>query len=84
MQLDLYLSLSIFSFVLFLFMLFLYLKQKDISGAYLSQNSDLQEELQEIQEEKQTLTLNHVVLNTRYEEEIKSSNTPLNCLNSFK
>jgi len=84
MQLDLYLILSIFSFVLFLVMLFLYLKQKDINDIQEGVHIQLNEELSSLNQEKQTLTLNYAVLNTRYEEEIKASSEKLVMLQDAK
>ena len=84
MQLDLYLTLAIFLFLLFLIMLFLYLKQKEMTTACISQYTELKEELEESYKERQTLNLNYAVLNTRYEEEIKSSNEKLLVLQDTK
>ncbi len=84
MQLDLYLILSIISFIFLLVILYLYLKQKDINRNYAAINSELNEELLALNEEKNSLTLSYAVLNTRYEEEIKSSSEKLIVLQDAK
>ena len=91
MQIDFYLIITIVSTILFLGTLFLYLRQKDIS----LNSSALLEELNNkyilllndktlLQELKNKLEVQYAVLNTRYEEEIKSSTQKLEVLRNAK
>jgi len=98
MAFDLYMILSVFALLLFISTLFFYLKQKEKSLSLLQlsqhlqeQNSTaekelklLKEEYSELGERCQNLELQHAVLNTRYEEEIKSSVEKLQVLQNAK
>jgi DNA recombination protein RmuC len=84
MQLDLYLILTIFSSLLFLIILFLYLKQKDLISHASLQEETLQAQNSELKRESQDLKVRHAILNTRYEEEVKSSAEKLKVLQEAK
>jgi len=74
---NIYLIVLIASFIILLILLFLYLKQKDIS-------KQLSSEKEVLLETKNELQLQYAILNTRYEEEIKSSNEKLLSLQNAK
>jgi len=91
MAFDLYIILSIITFLLFISVLYLYLKQKDKSLSLLNISQHLEAELNSLKEEHsevgercQNLELQYAVLNTRYEEEIKSSSEKLQVLQNAK
>ena len=80
MQFDLYMILAVLGFLLFLVTLFLYLQQKDINfklSSVVSKNKELEEE-------RNNLEIKYAVLNTRYQDEIKSSNEKLTTLKEAK
>ena len=80
MQLDIFMILSIVLGLLFLVTLFLYLKQKDNASRLVQELQNAQE----IEEYKNNLEVKYAVLNTRYEEEIKSSSEKLTVLQNAK
>ncbi len=84
MQFDLYLLLAVFLFFCFLIMLYLYLKQKKQFHEEQMKNEKLQQELANISKEKNDLELRYAVLNTRYEDEIRSSKEKLEVLQNAK
>ena len=83
-HLDLYLLLSIIILIFLLITLFLYLKQKEISTALEFEYQALKLELSSREKELGELELRYAILNTRYEEEIKSSNEKLIALQEAK
>ncbi len=83
-HLDLYLLLSIIILIFLLITLFLYLKQKEISTVLKSEYQVITLELSNTEEELRELELRYAVLNTRYEEEIKSSNEKFTALQEAK
>ncbi|MCD6172669.1 MAG: DNA recombination protein RmuC [Sulfurimonas sp.] len=76
--------LFIVVFCFFVFLTVLYLKQKDLLRLALEKNKELDSWHVEMTKEKNDLQLKYAVLNTRYEEEIKSSNEKLAVLRSAK
>ncbi len=84
MQLDLYFVLTWVAFFLFLATLFLYLRERDVNGSITLGYQELNSKLKEESEAKNALQLQYVVLNARYEEEIKSSNEKLVALQEAK
>ncbi len=84
MQFDLYFILFLFSFILFVGVLFLYLKQKERFEEEHKKKQVLSGELETLSKEKNNLELRFAVLNTRYEEEIKSSKERLEALQNAK
>lgn len=81
---DVYMMLFIVVFCFFVFLTVLYLKQKDLLRLALEKNKELDSWHVEMTKEKNDLQLKYAVLNTRYEEEIKSSNEKLAVLRSAK
>ena len=81
---DIYLVALIVSFVVLLILLFLYLKQRDISNILNLQKEELIQNSNTLLQEKNDLQLQYAVLNTRYEDEIKSSNEKLQTLKDAK
>ena len=81
---DLYLILLIFSFIAILVLLFMFLKQKDLYVNTLAQKDELQENYAELELEQHDLELQYAVLNTRYEDEMKSSKEKLDVLQDAK
>ncbi|MCD4667998.1 MAG: DNA recombination protein RmuC [Sulfurimonas sp.] len=81
---DVYMILFIVVFCFFVFLTVLYLKQKDLLRLALEKNKELDSWHVEMTKEKNDLQLKYAVLNTRYEEEIKSSNEKLAVLRSAK
>ncbi|MEA2073005.1 MAG: DNA recombination protein RmuC [Campylobacterota bacterium] len=91
MHYDLYVVLSIFGFISFLVTLYLYLKESSIRTAITQKLLLLQDEFRENISEHELLKKNytdleisHAVLNTRYEEEIRSSVQKLQVLQNAK
>ena len=81
---DVYLLALSGSFIVLLLLLFLYLKQRELSKALDIQRDELTLNNNELIQEKNDLQLQYAVLNTRYEEEIKSSNEKLQALKDAK
>ena len=81
---DIYLVALVVSFIVLLILLFLYLKQKEISNGLNIEKEELINSSNLLLQEKNDLQLQYAVLNTRYEEEIKSSNEKLQTLKSAK
>jgi DNA recombination protein RmuC len=81
---ELYLILLIVSFVVILALVFLYLKQKDLYFKSLDGFNNLKSQHVELEKELHELELKHAILNTRYEQEIKSSNEKLSVLKDAK
>lgn len=84
LNIDLYLLLLSLSFILLLVAFFFYLKQKEMIKQLYSDKQYLGEKLEESEKQKQNLLFKYTVLNTRYEEEIKSSNEKLSVLQDTK
>ena len=84
MQFDPYLVVSVFLFLLFLILLYLYLKQKEQLSNEQIKYEELQQELSNISKQKSDLELRYAVLNTRYEDEIRSSKEKLEALQNAK
>ncbi len=84
MQFDPYFVISIFLFLLFLILLYLYLKQKGELDYAQVKYEELQQELSDISKQKSDLELRYAVLNTRYEDEIRSSKEKLEALQNAK
>ena len=84
LSLDLYMLLAIVMSLLFLVVLFLYFKQKDIAQFIVDENKQLKSEIDAMDEELKATHLQFAVLNTRYEDEIKSSNEKLSVLQGAK
>ena len=91
MQFDLYMVVSVLGLLLFLVMLFLYLNQKDINAFALemleeknAKLSNLEVENRELEEARNNLEIRHAILDTRYQDEIKSSNEKLTTLKEAK
>ena len=81
---NLYMILFIVSSLLVIFITIIYLKLKDTLSSSLLENDALESNISKILEEKNELQLKYAVLNTRYEEEIKSSNEKLSVLQGAK
>ena len=81
---DIYLVSLVISFVVLLALLFLYLRQREISKVLDLQKEELRQNSNTLLQQKNTLELEYAVLNTRYEEEIKSSNEKLQTLKDAK
>ncbi len=81
---ELYLGLLAVSFFVVLVLFFLFLKHKDSYERSVVQYNELSTRHVEIEREKQELQLNYAILNTRYEEEIKSSTAKLTVLQDAK
>ena len=81
---DIYLVALVVSFIVLLILLFLYLKQREISQVLNIEKEELVENSNILLQEKNDLQLQYAVLNTRYEEEIKSSNEKLQTLKNAK
>ncbi|MEN8302656.1 MAG: DNA recombination protein RmuC [Campylobacterota bacterium] len=81
---DIYLLALVISFVVLLILLFLYLKQRDISRVLSVEKEEFAKSSELLLQEKNDLQLQYAVLNTRYEEEIKSSHEKLQTLKSAK
>ncbi|MDF1883946.1 DNA recombination protein RmuC [Sulfurimonas sp. SAG-AH-194-C21] len=74
---NIYMGLFIAFFILFIGMVFIYLKQKAVLELLVDDNSDANERIK-------NLELQYAVLQTRYEEEIKSSSQKLDVLQGAK
>lgn len=83
-QTDIYLILFISSLPAVLFLLYLFLNKKDSLSKISHEYQELNLRYVELQKQKSDLEVKHAVLNTRYEEEIKSSNEKLSVLQSAK
>ncbi len=81
---DIYLVALVISFIVLLSMLFLYLKQKELSKVLDIEKEELLQKNNLLLQEKNDLQLEYAVLNTRYEEEIKSSAQKLSVLKNAK
>jgi DNA recombination protein RmuC len=81
---DLYLILSIVALVVILFLLYLLLSKKDLLIKVIYENEELKTRYVELQNSKSELEIRHAVLNTRYENEIQSSNEKLSILQNAK
>ena len=81
---DIYLVALVISFVVVLILLFLYLKQREVAKALYLDKEELIENSNTLLQEKNDLQLQHAVLNSRYEEEIKSSSEKLQTLKDAK
>ena len=81
---DIYLVALVISFVVLLVLLFLYLKQREISKVLDVEKGELINSSNLLLQEKNDLQLQYAVLNTRYEEEIKSSSEKLQTLKDAK
>jgi len=91
MQFDLYMILTMVGFLLFLITLFLYLKQKDINTLSLEMLEDVNAKLSnlemyntELEEVRNNLEIKYAILDTRNQNEIKSSNEKLTLLKEAK
>ena len=81
---DLFLPALIISFFILIILFFLYLKQREFSKALEFKNTELTESCNELLQSKNELQIKYAVLNTRYEEEIKSSHEKLQTLKDAK
>jgi len=81
---DLYMIVSIGLGFVVLFLFYLYLKVKDEHQKILEKKVQTEALYAEIQMQKQDLELKYAILNTRYEEEIKSSKEKLQVLQDAK
>lgn len=84
MQFDLYLLLSIFLIVVLMVVLYIYFKLKEQLDKEQTKHQQLHQELAAITQEKSDLELRYAVLNTRYEDEIRSSKEKLETLQNAK
>ena len=91
MQFDLYMILSVVMLLVFLATLFLYLKQRDINKLSLEMLEEknvklisLEMQNKETEEARNNLEIKYAVLDTRYKDEIKSSNEKLSVLKDAK
>ena len=81
---DLYMLLFIVAFCVIIVLTMMYLKLKEkVHGSFL-ENEELASAQARVLEEKNALHLKYAVLNTRYEEEIKSSSEKLDVLQNAK
>ena len=83
-MINIYLIIIILSFVIILILLFLYLKYRDTSKLLSLEKEVWMENNSKLLREKNDLHIECAVLNTRYEEEIKSSNEKLLNLQNAK
>lgn len=83
-EIDLYMILFIITFLVVIFMTFLYLKMKEALEIARETNKETESNAAIIVKEKTALQLQFAILNTRYEEEIKSSNEKLLVLQNAK
>ncbi len=74
---DLYLILCIITLVVILFLLYLLLNKKEALLSMMRENAELNARHVELQNSKSELEIRHAILNTRYEDEIKSSSEKL-------
>ena len=81
---DIYLIALVVSFIALLLLLFLYLKQREVAKVLGLQKEELIQNGEMLLQEKNDLQLQYAVLNTRYEEEIKSSHEKLQTLKDAK
>lgn len=84
MQFDLYLLLSIFLIVVLVVVLYIYFKLKEQLDQEQTKYQQLHQELAALTQEKSDLELRYAVLNTRYEDEIRSSKEKLETLQNAK
>ena len=83
-QIDLYMILFIITFLFVIFLTYIYLKLKERFFLSLSRNRELEENIVTLTLEQNASQLQYAVLNTRYEDEIRSSNEKLIVLQSAK
>ncbi|MCD6433005.1 MAG: DNA recombination protein RmuC [Sulfurimonas sp.] len=76
--------LFIVTFLIVIFLTFLYLKQKDVLALSLLASEELKVQYKELLKEQNDLQLKYAVLNSRYENEIKSGNEKLEVLQNAK
>jgi len=81
---DLYMILFIATFLVVMFLSVLYLKQKETLFLLTEELENLESRHVEILKEHHELKLNFAILNTRYEDEVKSSNEKLAVLQDAK
>ncbi len=81
---NLYLILLIISFLILVVVLFLYLKTKESLSSVVSRYKELEIQNTQTLQELNALELKNAVINTRYEEEIKSSTQKLAVLQNAK
>ena len=81
---DLYLIFLVVSFVVILALVFLYLKQKELYSNVVVENSELKALHVKLTHGMHDLELKNAVLNTRYEDEMKSSAQKLDVLQNAK
>lgn len=81
---DLYFILFLISCLFLLLLVFIILQQKDAFLKIQYENEELKARHVEFQNSKRELEIKNAVLNTRYEDEIKSSNEKLNLLQVAK
>jgi len=81
---ELYLGLLAVSFFVVLVLFFLFLKYKNSYQRSIAQMNELNTRHLQLEYEKQDLQLKYAILNTRYEEEIKSSTAKLTVLQDAK
>jgi len=84
MNVDIYMLLFIATFLVVMFMTFLYLKLKERFYLLFVKYEELEKKLEVSKDDKNDLDLQMAVLNTRYEEEVKSSNEKLLVLQDAK
>ena len=73
----LYLILCIVTLIVILFLLYLLLNKKEALVSMMRENAELNARHVELQNSKSELEIRHAILNTRYEDEIKSSSEKL-------
>ena len=81
---NLYLILFILSFTILVIMIFLYFKVKESLSSAIIINQELDAQNKQTVQEFNDLQLKNAILNTRYEEEIKSSSEKLAVLQDAK
>ncbi|MBC8237533.1 MAG: DNA recombination protein RmuC [Helicobacteraceae bacterium] len=84
MNIDVYMILFIMTFLVVIFITALYIRLKEKFHFSINENNQLQASLEALKEDKNDSDLQLAVLNTRYEEEIKSSNEKLIVLQDAK
>lgn len=83
-NIDVYMILFIMTFLVVIFITALYIRLKEKFHFSINENNQLQASLEALKEDKNDSDLQLAVLNTRYEEEIKSSNEKLIVLQDAK
>ena len=81
---NLYLIFFILTFIILLILLYFFLKQKDMISKYSDVNEILNSKKDDLENELNNLNLKYAILNTRYENEIKSSKEKLDVLQNAK